>query len=123
MLLIKLSIVTLYRRIFAMTSTLYLCAFLAICYFNSCTVTYSACCQPPLYFWTRYANPASPGRCVFDLYTFHIVTAAVNTSTDVLILIIPIQPVWKLQMRTVQKALVLGIFSLGSFPLFAVETQ
>ncbi|KAL4998471.1 hypothetical protein BDV10DRAFT_194402 [Aspergillus recurvatus] len=95
MLLLKLSIVTLYRRIFAMTCTLYLCAFLAVGYFISCSVAFSPVA----------GRPHTSGRAV--------------TSTDVLIIIVPVRPVWKLQMRTVQKVLVLGVFSLGS--LYVVD--
>lgn len=111
--LIKLSVITFYRRIFGMSRMMWLCVFLTLGYFIACPIAFCACCRPPSYYWTQYADP-SGGSCVFDLYPFYIGNAATNVLTDVLILVVPIPLVWKLQMRTVQKVLVTGIFLLGS---------
>ncbi|KAL4880542.1 integral membrane protein Pth11-like protein [Aspergillus karnatakaensis] len=116
--LIKLSIIFFYRRIFGTTPIMYLCGFLTIGYFIACTIAFSACCRPPSYYWTQYADPTG-GHCVFDLYPFYIGNAAANVATDLLILVVPVPLVWKLQMRTVQKGLVMGIFMLGSFVCIA----
>ncbi|KAL4863635.1 hypothetical protein BDV12DRAFT_25488 [Aspergillus spectabilis] len=116
--LIKLSIIFFYRRIFGTTPIMYLWGFLTIGYFVACTIAFSACCRPPSYYWTQYADPTG-GHCVFDLYPFYIGNAAANVATDLLILVVPIPLVWGLQMRKVQKGLVLGIFMLGSFVCIA----
>ncbi|KAK2805858.1 hypothetical protein FQN51_008632 [Onygenales sp. PD_10] len=96
-LLIKLSILMFYRRIFGTNWTI-----------------------PPSYYWTQYENPAG-GVCVFDLYPFYIGNAAVNVVTDGLILMVPIPLVWKLQMRTTKKLMVSGLFLLGG--LFLVSNS
>ncbi|KAL2817986.1 hypothetical protein BDW59DRAFT_165692 [Aspergillus cavernicola] len=116
--LIKLSIIFFYRRIFGMTSIMYLCAFLTLGYFVACTIAFTACCRPPSYYWTQFADPAG-GHCVYDLYPFYIGNAAANVFTDLLILVVPIPLVWKLQMRRIQKILISGIFLLGSFVCIA----
>ncbi|KAL4923135.1 putative integral membrane protein Pth11-like [Aspergillus undulatus] len=116
--LIKLSIITFYRRIFGMTRIMWLCTFLTLGYFVSCTIAFSACCRPPSYYWTQYAEPGG-GHCLFDLYPFYIGNAAANVATDLLILVVPIPLVWRLQMRRVQKWLISGVFLLGSFVCIA----
>lgn len=112
--LIKFSILLLYRRIFGMTWTIWVCMLLTAGYFVSCTVAFLVCCQPVSYYWSQYADPTG-GKCVFDLYPFYIGNAAANLTTDVLILLVPIPLTWKLQMRTSQKILIIGIFLLGGF--------
>ncbi|KAL4908511.1 hypothetical protein BDW74DRAFT_101371 [Aspergillus multicolor] len=119
LLLIKLAVIALYRRIFAMIKPLYLCVFLALGYFLGFTASFFAACQPTSYFWNVAANPQAPGHCRVNIYSFGIVAAALNTSIDVLILLVPVRPVWKLQMRTLQKVLVLAIFSLGALVCIA----
>jgi hypothetical protein len=90
-LLINLSVVTLYRRIFGLTWSRYLCAFLTIGYFIVCTIALVPCCWPPSYRWTQEAdaNSSSGGGCVFDLYSFYIGNTAVNVSVDILIICVP----------------------------------
>jgi len=110
--LIKFSILLLYRRIFGMTWTIWVCMLLTAGYFVSCTVAFLVCCQPVSYYWSQYIDPTG-GKCVFDLYPFYIGNAAANLTTDVLILLVPIPLTWRLQMRTSQKILIIGIFLLG----------
>ncbi|KAL4963048.1 putative integral membrane protein Pth11-like [Aspergillus stella-maris] len=112
--LIKLSIITFYRRIFGMTRIMWLCAFLTMGYFIACTIAFSSCCQPPSYYWTQYSHPEG-GYCRFDLYPFYLGNASANVATDLLILVVPIPLVWGLQMRRVTKGLITGIFLLGGF--------
>ncbi|KAJ5984730.1 hypothetical protein N7481_006829 [Penicillium waksmanii] len=112
--LIKFSILLFYRRIFGMTWTIGLCMFLTAGYFISCNVAFLVCCRPVSYYWSQYTDPAG-GKCVFPLYPFYLGNAAANVTTDVLILLVPIPLTWKLQMRTSQKILIIGIFLLGGF--------
>ena len=58
-------------------------------------------------------QPTKPGRCI-DFIPFLWGNSISNTVLDYLILLLPVIPVWNLQMETVQKVLVLGSFSLGS---------
>ncbi|KAL5344158.1 integral membrane protein Pth11-like protein [Aspergillus crustosus] len=110
--LIKLSLIFFYRRIFGTKPIMYVCGFLTLAYFFGCTIAFVACCRPPSYHWTQYTDPSS-GHCVFNLYPFYIANGAANVATDLLILVVPIPLVLGLQMRLVQKLLVLGIFMLG----------
>jgi hypothetical protein len=110
--LIKLSIILFYRRIFGMNWVMWICAFLTVGYWFSCTIAFLVCCRPLSYYWTQYRDPGG-GKCIFNLYPFYIGNAAANVATDGIILMVPIPLVWKLQMRTAQKVLVSGIFLLG----------
>ncbi|KAL4808130.1 hypothetical protein BDV18DRAFT_158246 [Aspergillus unguis] len=112
--LIKLSILFFYRRIFGTTPMMWICGFMTIGYFISCTIAFSACCRPPSYYWTQYTRPES-GHCVFDLYPFYLGNASANVFTDILILILPIPLIWRLQMKPLKKAFLCAIFLLGSF--------
>ncbi|RHZ57293.1 putative integral membrane protein Pth11-like [Aspergillus thermomutatus] len=112
--LIKLSIILFYRRIFGMNWVMWVCVFLTVGYWFSCTIAFLVCCRPLSYYWTQFRDP-SGGRCIFNLYPFYIGNAAANVATDGIILMVPIPLVWKLQMRTAQKILVSGIFLLGGF--------
>ncbi|RDW65718.1 uncharacterized protein DSM5745_09457 [Aspergillus mulundensis] len=112
---IKFSILAFYRRIFAaaVPRTLYLCAFLTLAHYIGCTVAYISCCQPPSFFWTAFQDPTT-GRCACAMDALQLASEATNMLTDVLILSVPIPPVLRLQMRTAQKVLVLGIFLVGA---------
>ncbi|RHZ54472.1 hypothetical protein CDV55_100744 [Aspergillus turcosus] len=93
---------------------MWICVFLAVGYWFSCTIAFLVCCRPLSYYWTQYRDPKG-GKCIFNLYPFYIGNAAANVATDGIILLVPIPLVWKLQMRTSQKILVSGIFLLGGF--------
>ncbi|EAW07002.1 putative integral membrane protein Pth11-like [Aspergillus clavatus NRRL 1] len=110
--LIKISIVLFYRRIFGMEWAMWMCIFLTVGYWISCSIAFLVCCRPTSYYWTQYRDP-SGGRCIFDLYPFYLGNAAANVVTDGIILMVPIPLVWRLQMRTTQKILVSSIFLLG----------
>lgn len=58
-------------------------------------------------------NPKLEGTCV-NLWALAISSAVINIITDLLILVLPIGPVWRLQLRKKQKITVLGIFATGS---------
>ena len=58
-------------------------------------------------------QPTKPGHCI-DFTAFLWGNSISNTVLDYLILLLPVVPVWNLQMSTVQKVLVLFSFSLGS---------
>ncbi|KAL4908512.1 hypothetical protein BDW74DRAFT_101386 [Aspergillus multicolor] len=117
---IKLSMLFFYRRIFGSSAplTLYFCGFLTLAHYIGCTVAYLSCCRPPSFFWTSFQDPTS-GRCTCAMDALQLASEATNMLTDVLILTVPIPPVLRLQMRTAQKVLVLGIFLVGAFVCIA----
>lgn len=88
------------------------CLFISIGWGIGCVVALLVACQPISYFWTQFTNP-NGGKCLYNLYQFYIGNAAVNVTTDGLILMIPMPIIWRLQMRQIQKILVCGIFCLG----------
>lgn len=91
---------------------LWLCTFLAVGYPIACYIAFLVACDPPSYYWTQYKHPES-GMCRFDLYPFYIGNAAVNVTTDFMVLIIPIPLVWRLQMHNSVKIMVSSVFILG----------
>ena len=58
-------------------------------------------------------QPMKPGHCI-EFTPFLWANSISNTILDYSILLLPVLPVWNLQMGTVQKVLVLFSFSLGS---------
>ncbi|KAF2740976.1 hypothetical protein EJ04DRAFT_419179, partial [Polyplosphaeria fusca] len=58
--------------------------------------------------------PSMAGKCIWTLPVWYL-TSCMNIATDFGIFVIPIFPVFKLQMRTRQKVLLLGLFCLGFF--------
>ncbi|KAJ0414238.1 hypothetical protein BJY00DRAFT_318998 [Aspergillus carlsbadensis] len=113
--MVKLSVLLLYRRIFRLTWTLYLCAFLSIGYTISVSTAISLACVPTSYFWTQWVDPLSGGYCRINLYLFYLWNGVANLLTDVIILCLPMPIVWRLQMPKSQKWAISGIFLLGGF--------
>jgi hypothetical protein len=111
--MVKLSVLLLYRRIFRLAWTLYICAFLSIGYTISVTTSISLACVPTSYFWTQWVDPTNGGKCRIDLYRFYLWNGVANLLTDVIILCVPIPIVWRLQMHRSQKLAISGIFLLG----------
>ncbi|KAE8393371.1 hypothetical protein BDV23DRAFT_149550 [Aspergillus alliaceus] len=116
--LIKISIILLYRRIFGMNWMMWVCLSLSIGYAACCTIAFICACQPLSYFYTQFVHP-SGGKCRINLYGFYIGNAVSNVFTDVITLLVPIPIVSRLQIRTMQKILVSGIFLLGGFVTIA----
>ncbi|KAL4863674.1 hypothetical protein BDV12DRAFT_177230 [Aspergillus spectabilis] len=113
--MVKVSVLLLYRRIFRLTWTLYLCAFLSVGYTISVSTAISLACVPTSYFWTQWVDPLNGGYCRINLYQFYLWNGVANLFTDVIILCLPIPIVWSLQMPKAQKWAISGIFLLGGF--------
>ncbi|KAL4908510.1 hypothetical protein BDW74DRAFT_175194 [Aspergillus multicolor] len=120
LLLIKLSILLFYRRLFAfwIPLTLQLCILLTLAQYTACTITFLCGCQPPAYYWRKITAPQS-GSCNFDTDLFQLLSSSLNVFADLLILAVPVPLVWRLQTRPLQKGLVVGVFLLGSFACIA----
>lgn len=115
--MIKMSIILFYRRIFGMSWALWFCIFLALGYWISVSIAFVLACSPPSYFWTQYSDPSS-GFSRFPLYPFYIGNAAANVITDGIILLVPVPIVWRLQIKTIQKVMLCGVFLLGGLYVF-----
>ncbi|KAE8151512.1 hypothetical protein BDV25DRAFT_128685 [Aspergillus avenaceus] len=113
--MVKLSVLFLYHRIFRLTWSLYICAFLSIGYAISVSTTISVACAPTSFFWTQWVYPLSGGHCRIDLYQFYLWNGVANLLTDVIILCLPMPIVWRLQMPRGDKWAISGIFLLGGF--------
>ncbi|KAK8119736.1 uncharacterized protein PG998_004362 [Apiospora kogelbergensis] len=115
--LVKLSVLQMYLRIFPSTAFKYTAwgigavvvawwiAIVLVCIFQ---------CTPIPKAW----NPSLPGHCI-DLKASFVGNAIPNIATDVAILCMPVGQVWHLQVNLAQKLSLLFMFLLGSFVLFA----
>ncbi|KAJ5129257.1 uncharacterized protein N7515_005296 [Penicillium bovifimosum] len=118
LLLIKLSILMFYRRIFGMNWMIWTTLFISCGWAIGSFVAALCASHPISYFWTETVDPAS-GRYRYNFYYYYLGNATANVVTDVLILLVPIHTVWKLQMRTSQKIGVCGVLLLGGFVCIA----
>ncbi|CAG8122282.1 unnamed protein product [Penicillium olsonii] len=114
LLLIKVSILMFYRRIFNMNWMIWTCLILSCCWCTGSMVAALSAPKPISYFWSEVSDPSS-GIWRYNFYYYYIGNAASNVVLDVLIFIIPIPIVWKLQMRTGQKIAICSLFLLGGF--------
>lgn len=108
-----------------MNWALWLCSFLTVGYPVACYIAFLLACDPPSYYWIQYKHPES-GKCRFDLFPFYIGNAAVNVTTDFMVLLVPIPLVWRLHMRTTVKVLVSSVFILGGLYLslsFSIDSS
>ena len=110
--LIKISILLLYRSIFpGKRFFIATCAIMAfvIAWGIATSLVAVFSCNPIHNFWDYYW----PVNCV-DSMQFFIWTTLLNVLGDLLILGLPVYPVWRLQMSMRQRIAVLGMFLLGS---------
>ncbi|RYC57529.1 hypothetical protein CHU98_g8683 [Xylaria longipes] len=113
----KLSIILLYRRIFAVQKSafrnwLHVLACVIISQIIAITVSNLTVCRPLSYLWDRL-NPGSHGTC-FDQPHFLLITGVINAVFDIVILITPIVPILRLKLSAGKKAGVFGMLLLGS---------
>lgn len=116
---IKLSILSLYKRLFPvkpMINAVHLVGFLVILWcFGVCLVG-ALTCIPVKKLW----DPTVPGGCI-DLPKFYYGLQVPNIVTDFIILVMPMKLVWDLPISRVQKMLLSGIFVLGFVYVFISE--
>ncbi|KAJ5466667.1 hypothetical protein N7539_009396 [Penicillium diatomitis] len=112
--LIKLCILSFYRRIFGRRTTIWICLLLTVCWTLGSMIALLTSCAPVSYFWTSTYDLHS-GHFRYDFYDYYIGNAATNVLIDLLILLIPIPVVWKLKMRITQKLMITGVFFIGVF--------
>ncbi|KAK4164704.1 hypothetical protein QBC43DRAFT_300171 [Cladorrhinum sp. PSN259] len=114
--LAKISILLLYRRIFATPEFRRTCLIMigiSTAYFVAAQVTNLCACIPIDLFWNR-TNKG--GRCLnFNLFSFII--GLIEIVLDIAILTLPIRAVLSLQMPRKTKVMVSGVFLLGGFAI------
>lgn len=110
---IKISILLMYRRIFAVPSfrlqSLILGCFVVLWWLLGSVAT-AVYCMPLRRFWM---GNAVPGYC-FDYNIFWMAMGSAEILIDTIILILPIRMVLQLQLSSQSKGLISGIFLLGS---------
>ena len=108
---IKLSILLFYARIFPQRGfriALWITAGYVAAWFIWNVIDGILLCNPPAKAW----NPKLPGHCVNTIKAV-LASAAINISADVIILCLPMYPLWHLQVSTLQKIGLTCIFLLG----------
>ncbi|KAK4221867.1 hypothetical protein QBC38DRAFT_376328 [Podospora fimiseda] len=114
--LARMSILSLYRRVFATPKFKRACLILMgvnLAFFIGAEVGNFCICIPIDIFWHRLKTG---GRCLnFNLFSFII--GLVELVLDTAILVLPIRAIVALQMPTKTKALISGIFLVGGFAI------
>ncbi|KAG9698130.1 hypothetical protein KCU95_g2866, partial [Aureobasidium melanogenum] len=113
MLIVKMSVLMLYRRLFPIENFRYLwwiCAFCTVGYGLGAIFSSLFACVPVRANWDL-AIPAS--RCI-NKKAFYIGNGVMNISTDLMILALPIPIVWRLTLELRQKIILSIVFTLGS---------
>lgn len=114
MLICKLTILTIYRRVFvplrwtAFDIMLRVFESLLIGFYFSITVVKIFECNPRARIW----NKKLPGTCI-DVNTMLNSSGMFNFTTDVLLLLVPVKSVWNLQMKRAKKIRVILVFGFG----------
>ncbi|KAL2163943.1 hypothetical protein VTH06DRAFT_3156 [Thermothelomyces fergusii] len=113
----KLAILLMYYRIFHFPyfkKMAYVVGGFVVAWCVCCMFLFIFICVPVEKLW----YPELPGHCINQVGTW-IANAASTILTDVIILALPIQQVWKLQLRRPEKVGVTIAFCLGFFVVFA----
>ena len=107
----KLSIISLYRRIFVtkrFQQVSLVVGGLCVAWWIVFTVVTLVPCLPVKRFWMREL----PGHC-YNLNQFAVSISSVDVFLDAIILLLPIKPILDLQMSKSRKALLCAIFLVG----------
>ena len=111
---IKISILLMYRRIFAVAvdsfrqQSLALGVIVVLWWLSGTTAT-AVYCVPLQQFWV---GPSAGGYC-WNYNIFWMVMGAIEVVIDTAILLLPVRMVWPLQLNLQNKIFVIGIFLLG----------
>lgn len=108
----KISILCLYLRIFPFRWVIWssYATILIILAWTIATIL-AGCfiCQPFAFNWDKSIPHGSCG----DQVTSFTVTGIINLITDVIVLLLPMQPLYQLQMATYKKVTLVSVFGLG----------
>ena len=118
-LLLKLSILALYLRLFGavrrFTLAVYGLGIFTIVVYLISLIVFTCQCRPVAYFWDR----AIPGGECWDFQLVVVAIAGVDVLTGLAILLLPVPVIWGLHMTTVKKVVVAGLFIIGGFTCIA----
>jgi hypothetical protein len=110
----KLSILLMYNRLFSVNQSfrwqLMVVSLLVVGFWVGCTVATLTNCIPLKWSWL---NSLSDARYCFNYNIFWMASGACEVLIDVMILALPMQVVWELQLSRRKKATVACIFLLG----------
>ena len=114
--LIKLSILSFYRRIFVSKNIRTAIKFMEILVILWFISFFFATLFQSIPISNNWAYPASNAnkKGTINVYAMYVTASTMEIMLDILTLILPMFAIWKLQMRTSQKWQVSGIFLLGS---------
>ncbi len=117
----KIAILTLYLRVLndrlARALTWATIATLLLFFLAGVTVSFSIC-RPYAFKWDKTIN----GYCG-DIMAGYRAVSIPSIVTDLLILIIPIPPIWRLQLNRGKKTGVFLTFLIGSLYVFSIEVH
>lgn len=111
---IKLSVLFLYRRIFSvgafrLANTVMIC--ITVAWGLAFTFAMAFQCSPVSTIWEKFE--LEYGNSCVSVQPFYLAAAICDLVLDILILLLPVHPLWLLQMPIRQKLAVGGIFFLG----------
>ncbi|KAJ5611147.1 hypothetical protein N7510_007866 [Penicillium lagena] len=112
---VKLSILALYKRLFAtkkMLTAIYIVGTIVLMWAVAVFVTTGLMCIPVNKFW----DPTVEGACI-DAAKFYYGIQIPNILTDAILLCMPLNVVWKLPIAKSQKLLLSGVFLVGGLTL------
>ncbi|EKJ74894.1 hypothetical protein NXS19_008599 [Fusarium pseudograminearum] len=113
----KLSLLLMYYRIFRVPyfkKMAWIVGTFVFAWVITITFLFIFICVPVAKLW----YPTLPGHCINQVGTW-IANAASTIFTDVVILCLPIPPIWKLQLGRSEKLGLTAAFAIGSFVVFA----
>jgi hypothetical protein len=67
-------------------------------------------CQPLEAAW----NPFVPGKCLADRFVMHIISAAINTASDLILIMLPQPVIWSLNMNWRRQLGLSAVFLVGA---------
>ena len=108
----KMSVLVTYSRIITKRSFI-LTAKIAACivalWFSWFLIATVAQCSPVSHYWNR----STGGECINEVNLIHGITAT-NLGTDLMIVTLPVQPIWKVQVSIWKRFQLIGLLSMGS---------
>ncbi|GKU05286.1 unnamed protein product [Fusarium langsethiae] len=113
----KLSLLLMYYRIFRVPyfkRMAWIVGTFVFAWIITITFLFIFICVPVAKLW----YPDLPGHCINQVGTW-IANAASTIFTDIVILCLPIPPIWKLQLGKSEKLGLTAAFAIGSFVVFA----
>ena len=93
----------------AMYWTCYLYIWLSLIYYSALLIAAIFACWPRAKLW----DPLLPGKCA-NINATLIVTAVINTISDLVLLFVPLACVWTLQMSSNRKWGISAVFATGA---------